>query len=399
MKFEEVLPYLKRGFGATNTSSFGVVRIQVPDVNSKMRQEYFYCEDYSSGYCSPYHFDDEVLLSDEWNIVDHLNKPVEIKEEKKQYSPKLTTRENSVYRNGEKFYLKGANIPDVGFMSETSEFGNKDPLGACLELVELGVNCIRLPIHIDNTSAGWLNLETPEEYCENYLKPVTDFLQEKKIYYIIDCHIVNDWSSDRMINKLFAFWEFFGWEYKNNPYAIFELTNEPIYPDSAKEFFKKVSAQLYHLIRREIECNNLIIFGSPSWSTRPHQTVDLVPEHFKNWALSLHVYPNQDFKKIRRYEYATKKCPVIVTEFGYGNKRIVDDNGNYSLGSSDKNKRKNWNDWGKDFIEWMEESEVAGDIFWNYSCSNWTPNTHFLKNGEWELGNMEELLERLGEKK
>lgn len=310
----------------------------------------------------------------------------------------LSTVGSKIYRNGVEFRPRGFSIPDPGFMANTNEFGNKPALDCCKELIELGANCIRLPIHPDNNGNGWLDFGDISDYDKNYIKPLVEYCASRKCYVIVDNHWVDNWNTYDVESKTFTFWDYFAYVYRENPFVIFEMINEPTYPDNSEKFFDFIVKDTYQLIRKHSK--NHIIIGSPSWSHRPHEIAKYIPDNWKNYSLTLHTYPDDLKGKHERYENTGLKYPLFVTEFGYGRGLYEDDNGKYSGASSDPRKQKTLIEWGegdeKWFFNWLKKY-TCGDIGWCYACSSWTPSTHVIKNGEWKLINMQEALGRLSE--
>ena len=264
-------------------------------------------------------------------------------------------------------------------------------MNAASELIKLGANCIRIPVHPEPTKWGWIS--NFKEYLKT-LKDLTAFIQATGTYYIIDWHYVSNWHGNKVAHTR-RFWETILLEYRNNPWAIFEFFNEPVYPSDTKEFWKTYRKDIKELV---YSCDNIVLLGSPNWSTRPHELYEFIGDiKDRNLGLTVHIYPNQSMFKIKRYEKVCKSIPVLVTEWGYGTEREKDINGNYSGGSSDEHKRKSWDEWGERVTRWMQESGVAGDMLWCYATSGWTPNTHILSHDGWTEFNMREALKRLQE--
>jgi hypothetical protein len=114
-----------------------------------------------------------------------------------------------------------------------------------------------------------------------------------------------------------AFWDFIAPRYASNPNVLFEVFNEPINPDSWstwKSYIQPVVTSIRSV------ADNVILMGSPSWSTRLNGALT-DPIAGGNIAYVYHLYPNQGPATAAnldpKFGNASVRLPVVLTELGW----------------------------------------------------------------------------------
>lgn len=141
---------------------------------------------------------------------------------------------------------------------------------------------------------------------------VVDAALKRGIYVIIDWHDHHAYEHPKEAVKFF---QDMAKQYGKYPNVIYEIFNEPIFPswsDTVKPYSETVVKAI-----REIDPDNLIIIGTPSWC----QDVDVAaddPIEGVNLVYALHFYAATHGADIRqKAQYALDKgIPLFVSEFG-----------------------------------------------------------------------------------
>ena len=96
---------------------------------------------------------------------------------------------------------------------------------------------VRLPVYPNSIDGqpGWT--ADPDAYFTKHLDPAVQYCISKQIYCIIDWHYIKDYTSSDVDTATRAFWNYVAPKYASSPNVIFELYNEPIYPDFAHRGF------------------------------------------------------------------------------------------------------------------------------------------------------------------
>lgn len=171
--------------------------------------------------------------------------------------------------------------------------------------------------------------KNPDVFFNSLLKPAVDYCIKKDIYCIIDWHSFGDengqYTSDRVNSELRGFWSYVAPKFKNVPNIIYELFNEPEYPDSW-DTWRKTAQPWVDLIRASAP-RNIILVGNPLWDTFT-KYASTSPFTGSNLMYTVHLYPgNQkseaDYNKMWDdiFGNAMQSVPVFASEWGY----VVDD--------------------------------------------------------------------------
>ncbi|UOF00110.1 cellulase family glycosylhydrolase [Bdellovibrio reynosensis] len=272
-----------------------------------------------------------------------------------------------VNANGQTVILKGVNIADPEHLNlKTWERpGVSARSVANLATDTYKAKVIRLPIlpgdpaypneGFFSATNGW------DKYFNNHIAPLVTELTNKGIYVIIDLHYVSNY--DTLYSKVEAFWKYMAPKFANNPYVIYEMFNEPIYPDNWSTWRTTIAQPIANLIRSYAP-NNLLLVGGPYWSSHiAGAATD--PVLGKNIVYVAHVYANQTISMWdSRYGAVADKYPLFITEWGF-------ESGGTEGGDIT---------YGQNFETWMRNRGLSWTV-WSFDIL-WGPR---MFNSDWTL--------------
>lgn len=221
---------------------------------------------------------------------------------------------------GERVILKGVNIADPQHLdTKPWERPGVNARGiASMATDEFHAQVIRLPIlpgDPNYPNEGFFSQTNGYEvYFTNHIKPLVDELTAKKVYVIIDLHYISDYSN--LFPKVQEFWNFMAPKFKDNPYVMYEVFNEPINPNNWTTWKDTIAQPAVNLIRQHAP-NNIILVGGPYWSSNilGAATNPVVGNEIVYVA---HIYSNQTPQMWDdRYLPVINKHPVFITEWGF----------------------------------------------------------------------------------
>jgi len=195
----------------------------------------------------------------------------------------------------------------------------------------------------DDFGRGYLSSEQGEILQKGYLKNVVNAAIDNDIYVIIDWHIE---SANGSTSDAVKFFEYAAQEYGSYNNVIFEVWNEPVGADMGT--VASHANSVIAAIRKYSD--NLVLVGSPEWSSHPEQCAAAgIQDSKKNYGCTLHFYAathqvgNGGYNS-RAEEAMGKNVPVFATEWG-----TVSADGN---GSPNQSASEAW-------ISWMNQNHVS----------------------------------------
>ena len=220
---------------------------------------------------------------------------------------------------------------------------------------EMNIEVIRFAMGVknDDFDKGRGYLTGGEDLQKAMLMNVVNAAIDNDIYVIIDWHIEsgNGYTSDAV-----KFFEFAAQKYGAYNNVIFEVWNEP--KDGANMSTVASHAnQVIAAIRKYSD--NLVLVGSPEWSSHPEQCATAgIQDSKKNFACTLHFYADShsasgDYSK-RANDAISAGVPVFASEWG-----TVNANGN---GGANQSASQDW-------ITWMNQKSVSW-ANWSASAVN-----------------------------
>ncbi len=190
---------------------------------------------------------------------------------------------------------------------------------------------------------GYLSSAQGETLQKGYLKNVVNAAIDNDIYVIIDWHIE---SANGNTNEAVKFFEYAAQEYGSYNNVIFEVWNEPVGADMGT--VASHANSVIAAIRKHSD--NLVLVGSPEWSSHPEQCAQAgIQDSKKNFGCTLHFYAathqtgNGGYND-RAAQAMSSGVPVFATEWG-----TVSADGN---GSPNQSASQAW-------INWMNQNNVS----------------------------------------
>lgn len=256
-----------------------------------------------------------------------------------------------VNEGGEGITLRGLMPPDPAVMRREGRFDRV----FFEKMASTGANVIRIPVHPEQ----W---EHDPDYLWRYLDPAVTWNGENGVYTIIDLHFIGNIETDsgtqmpdiHTSSKDFAleFWVQVAAYFKDTPYVIFEIFNEPA--DISAADWRKNAQVLVDAIR-STGAEQLIIVGGIEYS-RDLSWVEKTPIEGMNLAYASHIYPaHSKYSWDKWFGNVAEQYPVIMTEWGW---MEADPSGKqtYLVGSQKA--------YGEPFIEYLEQHGIGWVACW-----------------------------------
>jgi hypothetical protein len=229
----------------------------------------------------------------------------------------------------------------------------------------LKINVVRVPVHLtDGSGKGYNQATDKEAYYTTRIKPVVDSILAKGWYCIIDYHAILDWDKEADLDNMLAFWAHIAPKYANEPKVLFEMFNEPKSPTGNPITLATWTAyrdRMQTVVNCIRSCapHNVIIIGSPSWSTRINFAPQ-APFAGTNLVYTYHFYPNQGVTGLSSFlgSQIPADLPVFMTEFGYSE----------GLNDSVTGLHNNPN-FPADLKAWFDANPHVNWTAWSYSAS------------------------------
>ncbi len=186
---------------------------------------------------------------------------------------------------------------------------------------------IRINITPADSVSGWPNRFDPgnDNFYNNLLRPLVDYIRSKDMYAIIDWHYIDD--TYRHVATTNAFWTYMAPRFANDSHVLFELYNEPINntfgSDNANWQSVRSDMQNWINIVRTYAPNNLILVAGANWSQviGPAATYPLTGN---NIVIVSHIYPGHWLSNPAGNNWYTNHIntcltvyPVFMTEWGF----------------------------------------------------------------------------------
>ncbi len=226
-------------------------------------------------------------------------------------------------------------------------------------------NVVRIPVCEINT--------TPVA-AYNFINPLVQQAINLGLYVIIDFHNVSNYGNGVGTSQTTVknFWRYFAPKYAESSNVLFEVYNEPVNPadwTQWKNFIQPVVDAI-----REVAPKNIILMGSPQWSTYCNYAVSN-PISGGNIVYVYHIYPNQGTPTTSfldsRFGTAAKSIPVMITEFGWNQNALYSDAITYG-------KTSNWGIPFRTYIDAHPNISWVNWVFDNY----WKPS---IFDQEWGI--------------
>ncbi len=238
--------------------------------------------------------------------------------------------------------LKGVSSHSIIDFSEVVTYDNLKKLKE-----GWGVNCFRIAMYTDPNVNGYVL--SSEQNKEKAIK-IIDMCEQLEMYTIIDWHTLNDGNPQTYQAQAVEFFNEISEKYKENPFLIYEICNEPNNCTWA-ENVKPYAEELIKTIRNNSP-KAMIWIGTPGWGKQVSEPREN-PIEAENIAYSFHFYAGSMADEYRR---TIDKCietntPIVVSECG-----ITDLSGN---GDINKDEFAKW-------VDYLNSHKISW-IFWQFS--------------------------------
>lgn len=192
---------------------------------------------------------------------------------------------------------------------------------------------LRLAVYTENAgeTPGYTSSSTDKEFWHNWIDEMVNLTEKYGMYCMIDWHILRDNDPNTHINEAKTFFALMSSKYKDKKHVIYEICNEPNGGVSWGQI-KNYANQIIPIIRAN-DPNNIIIVGTPEWSSRPDLAAN-DPISGTNIMYTFHFYAGTHTNSTYQnyFNSAVSRVPVFVTEWGTVN---ADGGGGVSTGNSD----------------------------------------------------------------
>lgn len=273
--------------------------------------------------------------------------------------------------------LRGVSILPSEHQNECTTCNNK-PMTEMLDWQADGSRgwysrVLRLPV----TTA---KVKDPATSFATHIDPYVQQAIARNQYVIVDLHLVSNYDVNGSggVKQQFVldFWNYVAPRYANTPNVIFEVFNEPVNPDNWTSWKNYIQPVINAI--RAVAPNNLILVGSPQWSTRVNSAVT-DPILGSNLVYVYHIYPNQGAATATnlnaKFGNAANTIPVMLTEFGWNQDPNYSDGVTYGTTGG-------WGTPFRNYIDarpWISWQSWIFDNFWKPQFFDWNWN---LMSGE-----------------
>lgn len=261
--------------------------------------------------------------------------------------------------SGTSVILRGVSIADPEHLERKR--GEDSSIKVFQNAVTFGATVIRIPMH-KGEDPGWGLASGHASYLDTYIDPLIAEAKRLGVYIIIDLHIIDEYLKEK--DFVTAVWVEAAQRYGNIPNVIFELFNEPTFPDSwsvwKHEFVVPVLSEL-----RKYAPHSLVIVGSPHWSVHLAEALQ-DPVELGPVAYTAHIYPEiPEYELKKNYHALAGRLPLFVTEWGFNE-------------ASEYPMRGSRTSFGEPLISWMTEYSLSWTA-WIYD-SQWGQS---IVNEDW----------------
>ncbi len=219
------------------------------------------------------------------------------------------------------------------------------------------VSVVRAAMYTDSYGSSYIHEPQVKEAVETIVQAAI----RNHIYVIIDWHILVDGDPNQYRQQAKSFFEEMARKYGTYPNIIYEICNEPNGPQVNWKVVKEYADFIIPAIRA-IDPHNIIIVGTPVWSTAVRQAAE-DPLRDLNVMYALHFYCGTHKETVRNDAKIalSRGLAIFATEWG-----LTDYTGKGKLDLSE----------GQAWVDWMKVNKIS---WCNWSLSNCDEGSAALK--------------------
>jgi endoglucanase len=188
-----------------------------------------------------------------------------------------------------------------------------------LDWLAYGMNADIFRVAVYMQENGWI---TDTAKFTRLADSIIEMTGRRGMYSLIDCHVLTPGDPMYNIANATRFFDHMAYAHKDKDWVIYELCNEPNGDTATWERVKEYADSIIKVIRRH-DPDNLILVGSPGWSTLGGEKWTEIrdnPVKDANTAYSFHFYAGAHKDEYRElFREAAESIPLFITECGMMN--------------------------------------------------------------------------------
>ncbi len=269
---------------------------------------------------------------------------------------------------------------------EASDFYSANALNLMVQ--DMGIEVIRFALGVDEKDGGSNESDNRRFYVRDgendqkaRVKSMVYSAVQNDIYIIIDWHV--ETANNAYTEKAKDFFSWAAKEFGKTNNVIFEVWNEPT--DGANMSNVATHANAVIKAIRDAGSDNLVLVGSPGWSSQPNDCANAgIQDPKNNFACTLHFYAASHSQSGDYAKNAQKALdagiPVFASEWG-----TVNAQGDGSPNESESQKWVNW--MAQKNISWANWSASAkSETSAAFSTNIITDGLKYTSSGNWIKG-------------
>jgi endoglucanase len=279
--------------------------------------------------------------------------------------------------------VKGMSLFWSSAEREASDFYSANALNLMVQ--DMGIEVIRFALGVDEKDGGSNESSNRRFYVRDgendqkaRVKSMVYSAVQNDIYIIIDWHV--ETANNAYTEKAKDFFTWAAKEFGKTNNVIFEVWNEPT--DRANMSNVATHANAVIKAIRDAGSDNLVLVGSPGWSSQPNDCANAgIQDPKNNFACTLHFYAASHSQSGDYAKNAQKALdagvPVFASEWG-----TVNAQGN---GSPDESESQKWVNWmAQNKISWANWSASAkSETSAAFSTNIITDGLKYTSSGNW----------------
>lgn len=173
-----------------------------------------------------------------------------------------------------------------------------------------GIDIIRAAMYVQE--GGYVT--NPSQF-QSEVEQIASLAEQNGIYCIIDWHVLNPGDPNANISDAKTFFQLMAQKYAGKKHIIYEICNEP--NGVTWSTVKTYADQIIPIIR-QYDKENIIVVGTPQWSSKPGDVVSNPVSNPYNVMYTFHFYAGTHYTE-SYLDGVLSQVPVFVTEWGVSN--------------------------------------------------------------------------------